>query len=80
MTEQLKPCPFCGGKDLKFYFSKGRGDLHEYAFTGICCQNKDCGVVVQLHLLDADEWTEKSAYEFCSEIWNRRADNESTND
>ena len=74
--QELKPCPFCGGEELKFDFHKGHGYLHEYAFAGICCQNEDCGVVVQLNLLDADEWTEKKAYEICAETWNRRANND----
>ncbi len=32
--EELKPCPFCGGKDLKF--SK--------VYSWICCKNKECQV------------------------------------
>ena len=34
--EELKPCPFCGGKDLSIYI-KGMGDK-KYA---VCCNTCD---------------------------------------
>jgi len=37
---RLKPCPFCGGKATKVYFSDGR--LHE-----IICNNMDCNMQVE---------------------------------
>lgn len=72
MEEKLKPCPFCGGTNLKFRFAKGCGDFHEYAYGAVICLNKDCGALTEWTLLDADEWDEKSAEKFCSERWNRR--------
>lgn len=73
MPKGLKPCPFCGGKHLRFFFHKLRGEAHEYAVGGYECLAVDCGQTVQWYFSDPDEWNEKSAQIACAYWWNRRA-------
>ncbi len=76
MSEKLKSCPFCGGKETQFLFSKGTGDDHEYAYGGIYCRNDGCGGAMTFRFYNADEWTEEEAENECTEHWNRRTNNE----
>ena len=41
MTDELKPCPFCGSK-AKIVYDDSNDDLH-FAGVRVCCQNLSCG-------------------------------------
>ena len=60
----LKPCPFCGSKDVKIY---------SYSDGGICVKCLDCycqtHVCSDYNIVGAKK---QSAYETVVEAWNRR--------
>jgi len=59
-NEELKPCPFCGGKDISLVtICAGRKNF--YYVT--CC---DCGIFTVTRDNETD----------CIKIWNRRANDE----
>lgn len=60
MSDNLKACPFCGGKAKLSSFRDELG----YQFSGVRCQKCYCGT--------QDFKSEKKAIE----AWNRRKDNE----
>lgn len=67
MTEQLKPCPFCGGSDIDQYqigneWTKKRAYEIKCKTFG-CCTTRKVGVISQ-----SLEW----AREKCIEKWNKR--------
>ena len=50
MKEELKPCPFCGGKAQIVY--------HE-VFIDLCaikCTNEECAYLFSTDYVDADTW------------------------
>ena len=61
---ELKPCPFCGSKDVKIY---------SYSDGGICVKCLDCYCQTQTcsdyNIVGAKK---QSAYETVVEAWNRR--------
>lgn len=64
MNEELKPCPFCGGKAVK------------YVNNGVCVKCVDCGISTII-LCDMQRIkSDKGAIERVIEMWNRRANNE----
>lgn len=70
MTEQLKPCPFCGGK-VKSEI-KTLGDQYGlYRILFFKCQNKDCGAIISFN--NGETYSD---YMKAIEAWNRRTDDE----
>lgn len=70
MMEELKPCPFCGGKAKAFKWSAT-------CEIEIVCQNEDCRVlqsgIVQKKETESEEEAYERAYQIAKEKWNRRA-------
>lgn len=69
--EELKPCPFCGGRA-----SRGVGAIAERYYE---CQAhcEICGAEIR-HRYSMGRWVknpEKAAKSYISRLWNRRADN-----
>ena len=68
MSKKLKPCPFCGSKDVKIY---------SYSDGGICVKCLDCYCQTQacndFNIAGAKK---QSAYETVVEAWNRREKSE----
>lgn len=64
MSEELKPCPFCGGKAVK------------YVNNGVCVKCVDCGIstitLCDMQRIESD----KGTIERVIEMWNRRTNNE----
>ena len=69
ITEELKPCPFCGNESLVFRFWVGHGEAHEYAYGSIACGS--CKAVT-VWTFDRDDISRNDAQRFCSDAWNRR--------
>lgn len=66
MTEQLKPCPFCGGESDADTLQGHRGDQRHF----VSCRDENCvGFVADPYLTFA---TQREAIA----AWNRRADDE----
>ena len=68
MTEELKPCPFCGGpaelKDArKFLVVSRQSYITPYS---VSCENKQCGVKPHTPFVDSEQEAITA--------WNRRAD------
>lgn len=64
MNEELKPCPFCGGKAIK------------QVNSGVCVKCVDCGIST-ITLIDMPSHkSNKGAIERVIEMWNRRVNNE----
>lgn len=64
MTEEIKPCPFCAGTNIRFdaHPHTGRGPLHYDATVySMCCY--DCGAT----------FPNRYRKELLIEAWNRRA-------
>lgn len=62
--EELKPCPFCGGKAIK------------YVNNGVCVKCVDCGIST-ITLCDIPSCkVNNGAIERVIELWNRRANDE----
>lgn len=59
MGEQLKPCPFCGGEELR------SGDTKFHFGTDIFIRCTNCGAKIQI----AEEFGDKKLID----SWNRRA-------
>ena len=82
--DELKPCPFCGGKartSFRQYRFKGQNyygeKLIRYAFYGICntCKATGAKIMADIHCGFKAEREEKQYYqELAAEAWNRRAD------
>lgn len=74
--EKLKPCPFCGGTNIKMY-------------GGICLtmgtiECEDCGAYFEVEIdIDTKKMTEDECTDkLCDELmkcWNRRVENDGTN-
>ena len=62
--EELKPCPFCGGKARFEYISAC--DLYH-----ISCMGRGCGVVTSLPG-DYKKWSVKKIHDYLYGVWNRR--------
>ena len=63
MTEELKPCPFCGGTDL----------THEQ--NGVYCNNLDCGGNIDFgHFCGGTPKEEQHCLDSVAESWNARAE------
>ena len=58
---ELKPCPFCGGTDIKSY-------VDDFIRTYVECKN--CGVKVQ------GAYNSERGEKEADELWNRRAPND----
>lgn len=58
---KLKPCPFCGSKNIKLYHT-------ECEVNGEC---QNCGASSGYRIF----WGKKPTKEEAAEAWNRRADN-----
>ena len=68
MTEELKPCPFCGGKAiLKKGFSKTQGKFTNQRL--IQCSECGCRTVL-FKLLPFQAW--KDNEQACINAWNKR--------
>ena len=66
MSEELKPCPFCGGEAL-FETNQAISSHIEYEAYRVSCWT--CGVRTGWHALSEGK-------KHVIEIWNRRADDE----
>lgn len=72
MSEEIKPCPFCGGDaeaDLARGFVNWKGNPCNA--VAIYCQN--CSVEVSMCYGDYPHLTLEEIYSECLKIWNRRA-------
>lgn len=67
-VEKLKPCPFCGSKDIYFTETAGRIDIT----TTIFCNT--CKTSVILEENEEEGFSEKTTAK-ATEAWNRRVDN-----
>ena len=73
--DELKPCPFCGGKAFLDLKSKSHGE-HFGATFEVGCRNccfsfkKDS----RWYIANGQIMTDKDGYKECIEAWNRRAD------
>lgn len=67
--EELKPCPFCGGKAKIVIQPRYFGTYRE---AGIWCQNRDCRIHVW-HRFD-NSVKDEEVKEILTELWNRRAE------
>lgn len=67
---ELKPCPFCGGKDIKVYASSIGPECH------VMCNN--CGATIELCVPWDVDMTEEDHDEECftklANAWNRRTE------
>lgn len=82
MSEELKPCPFCGSKDLKHYFTSATGGNKRGV---IVCKNCGCRLeyysdyvhsIADAYCGDwkaADEYAKEDARIEIANKWNRRA-------
>lgn len=66
MTEELKPCPLCGNKQV--YFSDTM-PYHQIIYPAIFCDSVDCNLIAEF---DTDVITKKQA----AKRWNRRPTND----
>ena len=64
-VKELKPCPFCGSKNVEYQFKQGRNIC-----ALVVCH--DCLMQSGITLDGSENWNEKSAYEVLLEHWNRR--------
>lgn len=64
MSEELKPCPFCGGEAKK---QAVKTTILGDTYWGIKCTKCNCGTVGYLN------------YNYAIKAWNRRANDENTN-
>lgn len=76
MSEELKPCPFCGGKSVIKAVNKN------YGLT-IWCQCNECGARTEGYCPNTNKEDETmESIEQCKNktviLWNRRADNGKT--
>lgn len=65
--DKLKPCPFCGGEDIKFYAFKIDPEVE------IICNN--CGAMFSkliCCIAETQEEHEQNAMKVLTELWNRR--------
>lgn len=70
MSEQLKPCPFCGGKvKSKINTFEDQGRFHRILFFK--CQNEDCGAIISIN--NGETYSD---YMKAIEVWNRRVNND----
>lgn len=63
MSEELKPCPFCGGKAKK---QTVETTILNDTYYGVRCTKCYCGTTGYLN------------YGYAIQAWNRRTDNEKT--
>jgi len=61
MNEELKPCPFCGGKAEIIIFSA------EYGTLTVGCTNEECDITMGKAFFSDEE---------AIQHWNRRVNNE----
>lgn len=61
MNEELKPCPFCGGKAEIIIFSA------EYGTVTVGCTNEECDITMGKAFFSDEE---------AIQHWNRRTNNE----
>jgi Lar family restriction alleviation protein len=66
---ELKPCPFCGGEAEYVYCSNM---MLIPTLRQVAVQCKECGVATAV----VDASTEYCAKDKATEVWNRRADND----
>ena len=64
MNEQLKPCPFCGGK------AHIRNDGYTYYET-VCVSCEDCGAQ-SIRKISDGHYGKHCLYKEIAELWNRR--------
>lgn len=66
MSEELKPCPFCGGEAKLLKDELGNtADMYGAEWWYVACSNLDCGIYAKT----ADRPTPQEA----AKLWNRRA-------
>ena len=64
MNEQLKPCPFCGGK------AHIRNDIYTYYET-VCVSCEGCGAQ-SIRKISNGYYGKHCSYKEIAELWNRR--------
>lgn len=74
MTEELKPCPFCGGKayiEYGFNYDYDGGDSWYVYSADVSC---DCGCTLHVDNVRPKEYvSEEHKVDFAITAWNRRA-------
>ena len=72
IEKTLKPCPFCGNKDIEFSLIHpqywGKPDMDYWCYWEILCP--ECGAHMENARLDTQTWDE--AKEEIIELWNQR--------
>lgn len=65
MTNELKPCPFCGAKADVVHYQTALPDIDDELGEKwfVYCTNQDCGV-------GTSDWTDERE---AVSVWNRRA-------
>ena len=66
MSEQLKPCPFCGGEAIAYMFNKKSG-------LTLWCECKICHAKTVGYLPEDDLDSFEQCKESAINAWNRRA-------
>ena len=79
---ELKPCPFCGGEDIRCSFKVSGRFIKQYRVAMFCNDCHTYGPRVLTIKTDPDDYrgrcliTKDEKYEAAAtEAWNRRADN-----
>ena len=71
MMEQLKPCPFCGGKaKIQYGFPNQQGNRHKEVFVKCKVCNAKTKTIKQYPFTKWEDCLKTAIY-----LWNRRADN-----
>ena len=74
IEKTLKPCPFCGNKEVEFALIHpqywGEPDMDYWCYWEILCP--ECGAMMDNARLDSQTWDE--AKEEIIDNWNRRVD------
>ena len=68
VSDELKPCPFCGGGNQEVYANDWTGDSSTEEYTGVV--DCECGCMVETEEFDNE------VEAICAAIaaWNRRAE------
>lgn len=73
MSEELKPCPFCGGNPRVIKWGIACGIMYD---VEINCRNKECGAyqkgTTSIRDGESSEQARERAYQIAKEKWNRR--------
>lgn len=73
IESRLKPCPFCGNKDVEFALIhpqfNGKTDMDYWCYWDVLCP--ECGAGMEWGRLDDQTWD--GAMEEIIAAWNRRA-------